>query len=74
MNGSKRLSRALLIPAGLVLSGLLLSSGPVAAQDKTVTVVLSNELTDLDLCNSMRSTNGRILCANIGESLVRIDF
>ncbi|MFT5446622.1 MAG: peptide/nickel transport system substrate-binding protein [Gammaproteobacteria bacterium] len=73
MKGTKRLSRALLIPAGLALSGLLMSSGLVAAQDKTVTVVLTEELADFDLCNSMRSTNGRVLRANIGESLTRID-
>ncbi|MCB1741080.1 MAG: peptide ABC transporter substrate-binding protein [Gammaproteobacteria bacterium] len=45
----------------------------MAAEDRSITVVLTEELSDFDICNTMRSTNGRVLRTNIGESLTRID-
>ena len=65
MKDTNRAFRVLLASAGLALTSLLATSGPAAAQNKSVTVVLTEELSDFDICNAMRS--------NIGESLTKID-
>ena len=49
------------------------TTGPAAAQDKTVTVVLSEEPEGLDGCNSNRSTVGRVAKQNIVETLTEIN-
>lgn len=46
---------------------------PASAQDKTVTVVMSEEPEGLDGCNSNRSTVGRVAKQNIVETLTEID-
>ncbi len=73
MTINKRPSYLMLASAGLALSGMLAASGPAAAQGNTVTIVTQDELPDHDLCNAMRSTQGRVLRQNVGESLTKID-
>ena len=60
-----------IVPAVLALG--LLGAAPVAANDRTVTVVLSEEPEGLDGCNSNRSTVGRVAKQNIVETLTEID-
>ncbi len=45
----------------------------VSAQDRTVTVVLSEEPDVIDPCESTRSNVGRIVKQNIAETLIEID-
>lgn len=67
-------SRLLFASAGLALSGVLAFANPAAAQkNKEVTIVLIEELADADVCNMSRSTVGRIVRHNIGETLTEIN-
>jgi peptide/nickel transport system substrate-binding protein len=62
-----------LYAAALVALGVSGTAAPALAQDKTVTVVLSEEPEGLDGCNSNRSTVGRVVKQNIVETLTEID-
>jgi peptide/nickel transport system substrate-binding protein len=73
MKDIKRPTYLVLATAGLALSGMLVASGPAAAQGKTVTIVGQDEMPDHDLCNAMRSTQGRVMRQNVGEALTKIN-
>jgi peptide/nickel transport system substrate-binding protein len=57
----------------IAVAGLACAATTAQAQDKTVTVVLSEEPEGLDGCNSNRSTVGRVVKQNIVETLTEID-
>jgi peptide/nickel transport system substrate-binding protein len=60
--------------ASLSLGAVMFSPATVlAAEARTVTVVLSEEPEGLDGCNSNRSTVGRVVKQNIVETLTEID-
>ena len=46
---------------------------PALAQEKTVTVVLSEELDVVDPCMASRSNIGRVVLQNISETLTELD-
>jgi peptide/nickel transport system substrate-binding protein len=62
-----------LYAAAVAVMAVGATAGPAAAQDKTVTVVLSEEPEGLDGCNSNRSTVGRVAKQNIVETLTEIN-
>ncbi len=66
-------TRTLMASLGLVVFGSLTAAGPAAAQEKTVTIVLSEEPPDADVCNMNKSTIGRFVRHNVGETLTVID-
>lgn len=57
----------------IAVAGFAGAVNTAQAQDKTVTVVLSEEPEGLDGCNSNRSTVGRVAKQNIVETLTEID-
>lgn len=59
-----------ILGAGLFAASM---TTPVMAQDRTVTVVLSEEPDIIDPCESSRSNVGRIVKQNIAETLIEID-
>ena len=63
----------LLLAAGAMLTGALFAAGPAMAQKNQITVVLSDEPPELDVCQMSRSYNGRINRHNVGETLTAID-
>ena len=65
--------RTLIASLGLALAGGLAATGAVAAADKEVTIVLSEEPPDADVCNMNKSTIGRFVRHNVGETLTIID-
>ncbi|MBI4081316.1 MAG: peptide ABC transporter substrate-binding protein [Candidatus Lambdaproteobacteria bacterium] len=69
---SARLRPALAVGAAVVL-GFPLLLHPAQAQERTVTIVLSEEPELLDPCNASRSTVGRVVKQNISETLTEVD-
>lgn len=59
--------------AAIAAVGIGFAVNTASAQEKTVTVVLSEEPEGLDGCNSNRSTVGRVAKQNIVETLTEID-
>jgi peptide/nickel transport system substrate-binding protein len=73
LNVWRKPSHFVVAATGIALSAALTATGPASAQEKAITVVLVEELADFDICNTMRSTNGRVLRQNVGEALTKID-
>lgn len=63
------------LTAGLVLAAAMVPafSGAAFAQDKGVTIVLSEELDLVDPCMATRSNIGRVVLQNISETLTELD-
>ncbi len=58
----------------LIAAALLASTAAVAAQaqDSEVTIVLSEELENVDPCNAAQSNIGRVLLGNVSETLTEL--
>lgn len=62
-----------LLALGVAAGVLGWAAGPAQAQDRNITIVLSEEPDSLDGCNSSVSSNGRVVHNNIGEGLTQFD-
>jgi len=70
---SRRVLHWPIYAAAVAAMSVGLTAGAAMAQNKTVTVVLSEEPEGLDGCNSNRSTVGRVVKQNIVETLTEIN-
>lgn len=70
-----RLRSVLVVGVAVVLGGTVLGlhATTAQAQDRTVTIVLSEEPEIVDPCTSSRSNVGRVIKQNVAESLTEID-
>lgn len=50
-----------------------LATGPALAQENEVTIVLPEQVTSLEACNSTNSDVGRVISQNVTEALTRVD-
>lgn len=57
----------------LLASALSLAAGPVLAQQDEITIVLPEQVTSLEACDSSNSDVGRVISQNVTESLTRLD-